>query len=147
MRPHLRKQLRHAMWLHLQPMIGRHLASHAGCSWSSASKANAHEELCKFYVAVYRGIDPDRVRRYHEDAYQAVHAATQALTDHLNEEIGFPLMGKPDYDRLEPAFFERFHELATQQLRRRGSRDRQLRPWRSGRASGASSPATPPTRT
>lgn len=147
MRPHLRKQLRHAMWLHLQPQISKYLMSCSEGSWSGANKALTHIEMCQFYVAVYRGIDPDRVRRYNEADFKAVHTATQALTDHLDEEIGFPLMGKPDYDRLEPAFFERFHELATQQLRRRGSRDRQLRPWRSGRASGASSPATPPTRT
>lgn len=67
-------------------------------------------------MAAVRGVDDlDMVRRgldCQEDDYQAVHDATQALTDHLDEAIGFPLEGRPDYGTLAPLFLERFHTLA-----------------------------------
>jgi len=69
------------------------------------------------YVAVVHGFaDPDVARREREEAYMAVHTETQRLTDYMDEVIGFPLSGRPDYDTLAPAFFKRFHTLAMQAL-------------------------------
>jgi hypothetical protein len=83
---------------------------------SGAEKAQRHMELCQFYVAALRGVSLDDARLHCEDDYQAVHAKTQELTDYLDEAIGFPLAGRPDYDALEPLFFERFHALALDAL-------------------------------
>lgn len=100
-----------ACWLHLQPTIDRYLMSNAEGRWDGAEKAQRHIELCSFYVAIVLDCEPERARR-RECAYQAVHTATQALTSHLAEAIGFPPQGAPDYDALAPLFFARFHDLA-----------------------------------
>lgn len=107
--------------LHTSFTIARYLMSNAHGRWDGAEKAQRHSELCSFYVATVRGVDDvDMVRRgfpvCYENDYQAVHDATQALTDHLDEEIGFPLDSRPDYDKLTPLFFERFHSLALHAL-------------------------------
>lgn len=98
--------------IHTSHMIHRYLMSNAYERWDGYEKALRHEELCKFYVAAVHGLDPDFVRRTHEKEYQAVHTITQQLTDHMDTQIGFPLVSRPDYDALVPLFFDRFHELA-----------------------------------
>lgn len=106
-----------ACWLHLSRIITRYLMSNTPGRMDGVEKALRHMELCTFYVAAARGIaDLDMVRRTNEDDFQAVHTITQALTDNLDEEIGFPLTGRPDYNALAPLFFERFHELAMRAL-------------------------------
>lgn len=105
--------------LHLDHAIHRYLMSNAAGRLNGAEKATRHIELCTFYVATVRGVDDlDTVRRSvgGEADYQAVHRATQALTDHLDEVIGFPLEGRPDYGALAPKFFEHFHALAIKAL-------------------------------
>lgn len=101
-----------ACWIHLSFMISRYLMSNADGRWDGAEKAMCHIEMCQFYVGVLRGVAPDDVRRDFEVEFQAIHSKTQELTDHLDECIGFPLIGSPDYDVLAPLFFETFHELA-----------------------------------
>lgn len=108
---------RHACWHANSLVIHRYLMSCAEGRWDGAEKAQRHAELCTFYVAAVRGVaDSAHVRRHHEGDYQFVHGATQALTDNLDTEIGFPLTGRPDYDKLAPLFFERFHDLAIRAL-------------------------------
>ena len=95
--------------IHTEFTITRYLMSNAEGSWSGSEKATRHAELCKFYVAIAKGCsDPEIVRRQHEDVYKAVHRATQELTDNLDEVIGFPLTGKPDFQKLVPLFFNHF---------------------------------------
>lgn len=95
----------------------RYLMSNAHGRQDGAEKALRHAELCIFYVAAVKGMkDTDLVRRFHEDAFKAVHKNTQKLTDNLDEEIGFPLESRPDYDELLPLFFEKFHALALEAL-------------------------------
>jgi len=75
-------------------------------------KAQRHRELCQFYIAAIRGLEEaDEVLSIDED-YIAVHGATQILTDNLDESIGFPLEGIPDYDKFATLFFEEFHRIA-----------------------------------
>jgi hypothetical protein len=109
-------RFRHACWLSQQFTVGRYLMSNAKGRWDGAEKAHRHQELCTFYVAVVRGVELEAVRLDHEADYKAVHARTQALTDHLDEAIGFPLEMDPDYDVLAPLFFARFHVLALEAL-------------------------------
>lgn len=98
-------------------IIARYLMSNAHGRWNGAEKAQRHAELCAFYVAcAFDLADESDVRRDHEDEFQAVHEATQALTSNLDEEIGFPLDSQPDYDALIPLFFERFHAIAIKTL-------------------------------
>ena len=104
---------KNACRIHTDFMVARYLMSNADGRQDGAEKAHYHMELCKFYVATIRGHDdPDTVRREHEDDFQAVHEKTQELTSYLDEVIGFPITGRPDYDTLKPLFFERFHKLA-----------------------------------
>lgn len=103
--------------VHTDFMVNRYLMSCSDGREDGAEKALRHSELCSFYVAVVHGFsDPDVARREREEAYMAVHTETQHLTDYMDEVIGFPLSGRPDYDALAPAFFKRFHTLAMQAL-------------------------------
>lgn len=104
--------LKNACWLYCQTLIHRYLMANAQGRWDGAEKAQRHRELCCFYVAAHVGLsDPDGALLCVSE-YQAVHEATQELTDRMDEVIGFPLSGRPDYDTLAPLFFERFHALA-----------------------------------
>lgn len=105
-------RFRHSLWLALQHTVHRYLMSCASGRWCGAEKATRHIELCNHYVAVFMGGEADRAMSGHEDAWRAVHEASQALTDHLDEVIGFPLDSQPDYDALAPKFFAEFHRLA-----------------------------------
>ena len=97
--------------------IHRYLMSCAHGRANGSEKAHRHAELCLFYVAAWFDLgDVELVRRVYEDTYQAVHKATQVLTDNLDTEIGFPLEDLPDYDELWPKFFEKFHEIAIKTL-------------------------------
>lgn len=114
------QMFKQACRLSLDHAIRRYLMSNAKGRLDGYEKAQRHIELCTFYVAAVRGVDDlAMVRRGsegHEDDFQAVHDATQALTDHLDEVIGFPLDSRPDYDALAPLFFEHFHSMAMQAL-------------------------------
>lgn len=107
---------KNACRLHTSFNIARYLMSNAYGRWDGAEKAQRHIELCKFYVAAVRGLnDAEKVQMTSGD-FQAVHSLTQQLTDNLDEAIGFPLEKTPDYEKLEPLFFEKFHKLALQAL-------------------------------
>ncbi|TXT25146.1 MAG: hypothetical protein FD134_1222 [Gallionellaceae bacterium] len=104
---------KNACRIHTDFMVGRYLMSNADGRQNGAEKAHYHMELCKFYVAVTRGHDdPRTVREEYEEDFEVVHERTQELTSFLDERIGFPLTGRPDYDTLKPLFFDLFHELA-----------------------------------
>lgn len=109
-------QLKQACWLSLEFAVNRYLMSNAHGRWDGAEKAMRHIELCTFYVALVRGVSRDEARIEFNDDFKAVHDHTQALTDNLDEAIGFPLESDPDYDALAPKFFERFHSLAMEAL-------------------------------
>lgn len=113
------EKLHHALHLLMDHKVGRYLMSNAEGRWSGAEKALRHEELCTIFVAVEYCIELDDVRGHdeYEEKYKAVHTGTQTLTDNLDKEIGFPLTGIPDYDHLEPLFFERFLELAYEAIK------------------------------
>lgn len=107
-------QFKHACWLHLSFAINRYLMSNAEGRCNGAEKATRHLEMSRFYAAVVRGVEEHQAN--HVEC-MAVHDHTQTLTDNLDTEIGFPLVGRPDYDKLAPLFFEKFHTLAMQALR------------------------------
>ena len=115
--PDDREMLKHALWLASSFTVHRYLMSNAEGRWSGAEKATCHDELCRLYVAVFRGVEVDRVRVDLESDWMAVHDATQELTDHMDVAIGFPLKGVPAYEELAPKFFAHFHRLATCALR------------------------------
>jgi hypothetical protein len=81
-------------------------------------KSLRHTELCSFYVGAVHGIHPDLAINYYPGEFERLHDATQELTSCMDEQIGFPLVGEPDYDRLCPLFFNRFHDLAMAVLMR-----------------------------
>jgi hypothetical protein len=103
--------------IHTSFMVARYLMANADGRQDGAEKAQRHLELCQFYVAAIHGTDPEQAACDHTEELEAVHEATQELTSYLDEQIGFPLTGRPDYDRLGPMFFERFHALAMAALR------------------------------
>ena len=111
------EMLKHALWLASSFTVHRYLMSNAEGRWSGAEKATCHDELCRLYVAVFRGVEVDRVRVDLEADWMAVHDATQELTDHMDVVIGFPLKGVPDYEALAPKFFAYFHRLAAHAIR------------------------------
>lgn len=107
---------KNACRLHTQLTIGRYLMSNAHGNWNGAEKAQCHIQLCQFYVAAARGFnDAEKVQISSKD-FKAVRELTQQLTDRLDEVIDFPLDSKPDYEKLEPLFFEHFHALAVKAL-------------------------------
>lgn len=105
-------QLRQACWIHTQWMIGRYLMANAEGRADGAEKAQRHRELCLFYVALFRGGDPEYAGRDFPEDYDRLHAESQELTSRMDEAIGFPIKGIPDYDKLGPLFFQQFHEIA-----------------------------------
>ena len=108
---------KHVCWINTAWTIHRYLMSNADGRWDGAEKALRHRELCQFYVAAVRGQEPDAVQSVDNPDYTAVHDATaEGLTDRLDEVIGFPITGRPDYDSLAPKFFEQFHALAMSAL-------------------------------
>lgn len=113
----MENRFKHVCWLHLSFAVNRYLMSNADGRWDGAEKAARHLEMSYFYVAAVRGVEIDAARMHHHDEYMAVHDRTQALTENLDVEIGFPLVGRPDYEHLAPLFFEKFHDLAMQALR------------------------------
>lgn len=111
------RMLEWACRVHTNHAVHRYLMCNSAGRLDGAEKALRHAELCRFYLAVVYGThDPDRAGGEYPDEYERVHDATQALTDYMDEAIGFPIEGRPDYDKLAPAFFERFHALAMQAL-------------------------------
>lgn len=108
--------IRSACWLSTELAVHRYLMSCADGRWDGFEKAQRHDELCTYYVAVFRGCSKQDVRQRYEADWDAVHDETQKLTDSLDEVIGFPLAGVPDYDALAPKFFEHFHRLALNAL-------------------------------
>ena len=90
--------------------------SNAHGHWNGAEKALRHIELCQFYVAAVRGFDDAEKVELDGADFKAVRELTQGLTDRLDEVIGFPTESTPDYDKLEPLFFEHFHTLAVRAL-------------------------------
>ncbi|TJY57194.1 hypothetical protein E4T66_17445 [Sinimarinibacterium sp. CAU 1509] len=103
--------LERACWIHVSFLVTRYLLANSHGRWDGAEKALRHRELCQFYAALPCGADPDAVSVLSPE-YRALHSATQALTDNLDTEIGFPLDSRPDFDRLAPLFFAKFHALA-----------------------------------
>ena len=116
------KLFKNACSIHTRFPIMRYLMSNADGREDGAKKAARHIELCSFYVAVFHGVEPDLVIGDYPDDFDAVHEATQELTSYLDERIGFPLKGRPDYDLLAPLFFEQFYAIAMKTLfKRHGS--------------------------
>lgn len=110
------EQFKHVCWLHTQFNIHRYLMSNADGRLDGAEKAHRHMQLCYFYVAAIRGLEESDHEVKCGDDFDAVHDKTADLTSFLDEEIGFPLKGVPDYDKLAPLFFDKFHALAIEAL-------------------------------
>jgi DNA-directed RNA polymerase subunit RPC12/RpoP len=110
------QQLDNALRLLMDFPISRYLMSCAEGRWDGHEKAMRHIELCTTFLAVLYGGARDEVRREHPGEYEAVHLKTQDLTSYLDEQIGFPIKGQPDYDELVPKFFEKFIKLAREAL-------------------------------
>ena len=111
-------RFKHVCWLYTQHTINRYLMSNADGRQDGAEKAERHMQLCRFYVAIALEIEEERVRRCtcSNDLFVRVHDDTTELTAYLDEQIGFPLKGDVDYDRLAPLFFEKFHRIALTSL-------------------------------
>lgn len=110
------EMFRRASRIHLDMALYRYLMSNAHGRWNGAEKAICHGEICKFYVATILGVELAPDAQDWKDAYERVHTATQAVTDNLDESIGFPLDREPDYDALVPVFFDKIHRIALQAL-------------------------------
>lgn len=104
---------RNAMRLLTNFDVNRYLISCADGRQNGALKAHHHIALCTAFVAALTGEIHDSARMRHPELYEAIHSATQdALTDRMDEVIGFPLSGRSDYDTLAPKFFDVFFDAA-----------------------------------
>lgn len=115
------KILKTACRIHTADMIHRYLMVNAEGRQDGALQAHWHIKLCQFYTALaFNYFDPDKVIVFKDgadDLFDKIHEATQdKLTDHLDTVIGFPLKGRPDYDRLAPLFFVHLHRIAMEQI-------------------------------
>lgn len=96
--------------------IHRYLICNTDGRQDGFEKASVHIEMCNFYIAIKYGLQ-DRAAAYeYVDDFELVHEATQELTSYMDKEIGFPIKGRPDYGKLAPLFFEKFHALAVKSL-------------------------------
>lgn len=105
--------LKTAMRIHADHYVARYLLA---CTRSGAEKAEMHQNLVTFYVAVAKGCRLEDVRRRYENEYKRIHDLTaHELTDHLDTEIGFEV-GAFVSDDLCRKFFNRFHTIAMDAL-------------------------------
>lgn len=80
----------------MKPHIINYLISCSYGCWDGSLKATSHEALVDIYTN-YEGGDPDKIR-----------FTTRKLTDHLDEEIDFPLTKAPNYNALWHKFYHMF---------------------------------------
>ena len=110
----------HLLWLLMKFDIHRYLMSNADGRWDGSEKATRHVNLSHTYVASRHGTSQEAAGRiryishgeYEEMLYTHIHDHTQELTGSMDEVIGFPIEGRPDYDTLAPKFFKEFIRLA-----------------------------------
>ena len=113
----MEKLLKQACKIHTQFMVHRYLMANSEGRLDGAEKAKRHIELCEFYVALHFGwSDPGSVQVQVDGAdelFQEIHKKTEEkLTDRMDEVIGFPIKGMPNYGKLAPLFFDVFHSVA-----------------------------------
>ena len=109
-------RLRHTLYLLMEFEIVRYLMCNADGREDGAEKALRHDNLCRIYLASVFGCSVDDARSLRGAEYDAVHERTQELTGYMDEVIGFPLKGRPDYDILQPKFFSSFVRLADEAI-------------------------------
>ena len=93
--------------------ICRYLIANTDGRLDGAEKAEKHILLCEYYLEAFA------IEKYSDDwmeLFEQIHDNTQELTDKMDEKIGFPIKGRPDYDSLEPKFFDIFHSIATKTI-------------------------------
>jgi hypothetical protein len=111
-------RINHLLWLLMKFDIHRYLMSNADGRWDGAEKAERHINLSYIYVASRHGTPIDLAARIRfgegigKMLYSHIHDGTTPLTDYMDEVIGFPLEGRPEYDELAPKFFKEFIRLA-----------------------------------
>lgn len=109
----VKRALRNACWLGVNFTVVRYLLVNLHARLDGAEKAERHRELCNFYTAVLTGEDPERAQAFQPEVHDAIHRRTQAaLTDRLDETIGFDPKGGGDHAAQTRAFFEIFHATA-----------------------------------
>lgn len=105
--------LRNACFLATRFDVARYLIANTQGRLDGAEKATRHRSLCDFYTAVLTGGDPDTAAAWQPEIHSAIHRRTQqALTDRLDQAIGFDLRGGGDHELMCGAFFESFHAIA-----------------------------------
>lgn len=107
-----RERIEWLLWLLMSFDVHRYLMSCADGRWDGAEKAQRHQNLCRMYIASVKGCEVDQALMLHYDYWNAIHEKTQELTSCMDDRIGFPLHGRPDYDKLAPLFFDEFIRLA-----------------------------------
>lgn len=118
----MNERVEHLLWLMMEDHIHRYLMANAEGRCDGYAKAMHHIELCKIYVASVRMCEVDNAGREHVDAddwtllYSVIHDASQDLTSFMDEVIGFPITGRPDYEVLAPKFFKEFVRLADEKM-------------------------------
>lgn len=114
-----KKQLERALRNLVSFDIHRYLMANTHGRQDGFEKAQEHRELCEAFISVILDVPLYEIHRNHEEEYQKVHTATQKLTSFLDREIGFPLKSHPDYDDLEPKFFDKFYAIALKTLKKK----------------------------
>lgn len=118
-------RIQHLLWLLMEHPIHRYLMSNAEGRLDGSEKAEQHIQMSYIYVASRQGTPIDCAPRieynwsfkdgpvYTEFLYKKIHDATaEGLTDYMDEVIGFPITGRPEYNTLAPKFFKEFIRLA-----------------------------------
>ena len=103
------------LWTAMEFMVHRYLICNSGGRLDGVEKSSTHTVLVQIYVGAALMQPPESILTI-DDKFAIVHKATQTLTDYMDTEIGFPLKGRPNYDKLAPRFFRRFLELASAAL-------------------------------
>lgn len=111
----MKAEFERACWLANEHTIHRYLMANAHGRQNGFDKATNHAKLCEFYVHSIVGLDTEYSGK--GDHYDLLRNATQnALTDRMDEVIGFPLDKRPDYEVLARLFFDVWHKVALQVL-------------------------------
>lgn len=105
-----KQRIKHMLWLSMSVDVHHYLMSNSEGRLDGSEKYNRHKNLIDLYVAGKVGCELDSCFDYIE-YWEAIHDKTQELTGYMDEVIGFPITGRPDYDDLAPKFFKEFIKL------------------------------------
>ena len=97
--------------------IRRYLLANTYGRLDGYEKAEQHLKLSSIFIVSKMLCSIEKAES--DENLMRIHDATRKLTDHMDKEIGFPILDKEyDHDKLARKFFARFIDLAEEEWKK-----------------------------